>query len=405
VAGVLTIGLVPLVAVSTWTPGAQAKVTGAATNVKAYGMADTAFGLDLLHAWCAQTPRRNIVLSPSGIASGLGMAYLGARGATAKELEHTLHLPATGTALLTGLHTRSAALGTLAGHGITLDTSDQVWADTALPPRAGYLERIATGYGARLRSLPIRKDPEGSRRQINSAIGKATARQITDLLAPGSLSAGIGWVLTDAVYLDAHWHTGFDPNATRPGPFSTADRRTVTTSYLHREDELGYAHAPGWIAVTLPYSGSRLIMQALLPDTPATGCPALTPALLNRLTAGTTSTRLSLALPKIRLSSQQDLTPLLTRLGMGDTFAAGADFTGLSPAADHLGFVEHAATMQVDEAGTKAAAATTIGLVGEALPSTPTLTVTFDRPYLLIVRDTRTSEPLFIARVTDPSQP
>jgi len=30
--------------------------------------------------------------------------------------------------------------------------------------------------------------------------------------------------------------------------------------------------------------------------------------------------------------------------------------------------------------------------------------VVFDRPYLLLVSDTGTSEPLFLARVADPSQ-
>jgi len=39
-----------------------------------YGAADTAFGLDVLSAWCRADPRDNQVLSPSSLASGLGMA-------------------------------------------------------------------------------------------------------------------------------------------------------------------------------------------------------------------------------------------------------------------------------------------------------------------------------------------
>src|ERR1700677_2320529 len=49
-----------------------------------YGTADTALGLSVLDAWCQADPRANLVLSPSSLASGLGMAYLGARGATAQ---------------------------------------------------------------------------------------------------------------------------------------------------------------------------------------------------------------------------------------------------------------------------------------------------------------------------------
>ncbi len=51
-----------------------------------YGAADTAFGLDVLSTWCRADPQANLVLWPSSLASGLGMAYLGARGGTARAM-------------------------------------------------------------------------------------------------------------------------------------------------------------------------------------------------------------------------------------------------------------------------------------------------------------------------------
>ena len=69
-----------------------------------YGMADMALGLDVLGAYCRADPRANLVLSPSSLASGLGMAYLGARGGTARVMAGVLHLPvAGGQALAAGL--------------------------------------------------------------------------------------------------------------------------------------------------------------------------------------------------------------------------------------------------------------------------------------------------------------
>src|SRR2546430_16115171 len=61
-----------------------------------YGTADAALGLDVLGAMCRNDPRANLVLSPSSLASGLGMAYLGARGGTARAMAGVLHLPAAG---------------------------------------------------------------------------------------------------------------------------------------------------------------------------------------------------------------------------------------------------------------------------------------------------------------------
>src|ERR1700729_3972101 len=56
--------------------------TEPAVSPRPYAAADLGFGLDLLGAWCRADPSANVVLSPSSLASGLGMAYLGARGGT-----------------------------------------------------------------------------------------------------------------------------------------------------------------------------------------------------------------------------------------------------------------------------------------------------------------------------------
>jgi hypothetical protein len=48
--------------------------TEPAASPRPYGAADTAFGLNVLGAWCRADPDANLVLSPSSLASGLGMA-------------------------------------------------------------------------------------------------------------------------------------------------------------------------------------------------------------------------------------------------------------------------------------------------------------------------------------------
>ena len=67
-----------------------------AVNPRPYGAADTAFGLDVLSALCRADLRGNLLLSPASLATGLGMAYLGARGSTARAMAGVLHLPAAG---------------------------------------------------------------------------------------------------------------------------------------------------------------------------------------------------------------------------------------------------------------------------------------------------------------------
>ena len=110
----------------------------------------------------------------------------------------------------------------------------------------------------------------------------------------------------------------------------------------------------------------------------------------------------AIALPKVSLGSNQDMDGLLTRLGMGIAFGGLADFSGLSPHACCISLVEQAATLQVEEKGTVGSAATAVGLMPSDAETPVSPQIVFDRPYLMLVTDTETGEPLFLARVADP---
>ena len=184
-----------------------------AANPRPLGAADTAFGLDVLRAWCAQYPRQNLVFSPSTLASALGMAYLGARGATARIMAGVLDLPTSGQSLAAELQARTKALGGLQSPGVTLAASDNVWADPTLPLQRGYLNAVATGYGAGVTPAPFSSDPQAAANEINRSISQATHGHITQLVSPAMLTQ-IGWVLTSALYMNAAWATPFDPSQT-----------------------------------------------------------------------------------------------------------------------------------------------------------------------------------------------
>ena len=372
-----------------------------------YGAADASFGLDLLGAWCGSDPRANLVLSPSSLASGLGMAYLGARGSTAQAMASVLHLPAAGgQELEAGLQARSAALRGLDGPGVTLAASDQVWADPMLVTLRSYLNAVATGYDAGVAQAPLLHSPDRAAREIDQAIATATRGQIPQLLAPGSLQ-DIGWVLTDALYFQAAWARPFAASQTIQEPFTTATGRQVSASFMNG-GPYRTASAGGWTGVWLPYRGGKLAMVALLPPagagacaTPATTALAgMTARLAGSGTAGWTTR--DIALPRVSIQDKVSMRGLLSGLGMGVAFTGAADFSGLSPQACCIGLVEHAATLKVGEQGTVASAATAVGI----MPTSARIQVppvAFDRPYLMLVTDGTTGEPLFMARVADPA--
>jgi serpin B len=383
-------------------------------SAAAYGTPDTAFGLSVLGAWCRGTPDANVVMSPVSLATGLSMAYLGARGSTARAMAHVLHLPAVGgSAMLAGLRARGRSLRALNGPGVRLTESDRLWAD--LPTLPSYRRALAAGFGAGMTSEPMLTDPTLAARQIDAAISRQTRGHITNLVTPGQL-ANIGWLLTDAMYLQAKWATPFEPDSTQPGSFSTAARRMVRAQYMNG-GEFAAVDDDGWQAAALPYKGGRLEMLALLPPRVAASsgtaintaryqCPALSAATVASIVSKLRHARAktSIDLPKVNLRSSLQMNSLLSGLGMGLAFSPQANFTGISQQALAIGQVVHAATLKVTEQGTVASAATAVGVMPLDL-QVDRPEIAFDRPYLMIILDKSTGEPLFLARVANPDQP
>jgi serpin B len=384
-----------------------------------FGSADTAFGLDVMRAWCAQNPGQNLVFSPSTLASALGMAYLGARGATAADMATVLHLPESApAALAAGLQARLKALSSLDSPGVIVAASDQVWTDPTLTTLRSYLDDVATGYGAGVAKAPFSTDPAKAAAEINAAISAATRGHITQLVDANMLSQ-IGWVLTSALYLDAKWATPFDANETVPAAFTPATGKPVTVPFMNG-DTFPYTTAGGWQAVSLPYQGGKLTMTALLPPTRSAACALPSQAELASITAvldgarpvagkgiGTGYGTANVSLPKVNLDTSGgvgNMKPVLARLGMGLAFTSKADFTALSREACCIGFVQQAATLRVGEKGTVGAAAAAVGMEpASAVGVREPLTITFNRPYLLLVSAKATGEPLFLAEVANPA--
>jgi serine protease inhibitor len=394
-------------------PPAAPVIRGVAVTVPAvspapYVAADVQFGLSLLGVSCAQNPAGNLVLSPASLGRGLGMAYLGARGATARAMAAVLHLPrAAGPALVAGLRARTQALRGLSRAGVTVAETDQLWADPRLAPLPGYLNAIATGFGAGLGQVPLARDPARAAAQIDAAVAAATGGHITRLLSASDLQNVI-FVLTDALYLNARWVSPFPRANDRTAEFTTEAGQRVQARYM-LGDGYASAAADGWTAVRLPYRGGRLAMTALLPPVPRAGQPGAGCQLPSA--ADLSAIRAALAhpaaaaveLPKVSLRSRLQLKAQLTKLGMGVAFGPSGDFSGMNPAAAGLGAVVHAATLRVGEAGTTATAATAVTVLPTAGRSGPV--VQFSRPYLMLITDTRTGEPLFLARVANPDLP
>ena len=176
---------------------------------------------------------------------------------------------------------------------------------------------------------------------------------------------------------------------------------------MHQTGTFGYKRADGYQALELRYRGGRLAFDILLPS--PGGLQPMLSSLASRgplaLLAGLRQTQVAVALPKFRLRTHFELSDPLQKLGMRLAFEPGsADLSGIAgkPGDLYIKAVVHEAYLSVDEAGTEAAAATGVTVVGTAVPAPPPVDFVVDRPFVFVLRDTRTGAVLFTGVVSRP---
>jgi serpin B len=360
--------------------------------------AQTAFGLDLLHAVCARAPGENLLLSPTSAAEALSLLQPAAGGQTAEALRRLLHLPEWSPDLVAALREHTQALDGLRYDGDlddedapdALQMSNRLWAALGLEPDPEYLDAIATAFDADVRAPDFAGDPGGATDEINETVEEDT-RGIIEKLFDDPLPSSTRAVLTNALHLKARWAEPFVD--TQPEPFAGPDgERTV--DMMSGATGAGRT-ADGWVLVDLPYRDGTLSAVAVLPPE-GTGPCDVDLATLTALRSGP-ARNVAVALPRLHVEQSHELLRDLVELGL----PVDGDYSGLGAAGLSISKVVQKTYLDVNEAGTEAAAAT--GIAMEVSAPVTTGSVVFDRPFLLLLTDTATQSPLFVTVVQDPS--
>jgi serpin B len=342
----------------------------------------------------------NVFLSPHGLATALAMTAAGARGPTAAELAHVLGAPADPAAW--------AALRPAApakGPAPQLLVANALWAQKAFPFRPEYVRDVTTHFQAAAENLDFTGDAEGARRRINAWVAGQTQERIKDLLPDGVINDQTRLVLTNAIYFKGAWAHPFDPAKTQNRPFHKAGGSTVETALMARRGALPYLAADGVQVAALPYAGGDLALIVFLPAKPdglAAVQNQLAQGALDGWIAQMKPTEVDLWLPRFTLTTQLNLRDTLIALGMPTAFGPQADFSGMDGSRGlQLAAVVHKAFVEVNEAGTEAAAGSGAAAAVKFAPPDP---VAFhaDRPFLFLIRDGRTGAILFVGRFADP---
>lgn len=386
-------------------------------DARALAAGNNQFALDLYQALGKE--KDNFFYSPFSISLALAMTYAGARGETQRQMAETLHFELPGDRLHPAFNALDQELARRKdveggqgsdGKGFRLNVANDIWGQQDYTFLPEFLDTLAVNYGAGLRAVDFKSDPDGVRKAINDDIARKTEQRIKDLIPPGQIDTLTRLVLTNAIYFNAAWMHPFEKSLTKDRPFTRLDGSQVNVPMMvmSGSERMLYAAGNGYQAAALPYEGGKLSMLVLVPDAGQFEAfeAGLDAAALESILSSMQFIGVKAAMPKFQTESDFSLVDALSGLGMVDAFSPSeADFSGMDGQKGNLyiGDVIHKSFVKVDEAGTEAAAATAVIMeVTSAMVDYTELTV--DRPFIYMIRDEPTNTILFVGRVLDPAR-
>jgi serine protease inhibitor len=364
------------------------------------------FGLRLLRI-LTDDSNANVMVSPLSVSLALAMTYNGAAGTTRTTMAETLGIAAISTeefnrgnrSLLEGIQKADPA--------VQIEIANALWLQSGFPINPGFLRLTHDFFDAAPESLDFARNPRRAASHINDWVKQRTQGKIPEIIK--DLTRSTVLVLTDAVYFKGRWTVPFDQKATKLRSFHLPGGRSVTVPMMAQRGEYRYLETDSFQAIRLPYGHDQFAMYIFLPRG-STGLPDLLRSLdqqhWNQWLAKLHTDEGQIVLPRFELTYGHRLNDALTSMGMGVAFGPEADFSRIHPPPGWLRIndVEHKTYIKVNEEGTEAAAATSVGVVATFVMATPPFEMIVDHPFFCAIAEQHSGAMLFAGIVTNPIQ-
>eukprot|EP00922_Rhytidocystis_sp_ex-Travisia-forbesii_P004744 GHVS01006972.1.p1 GENE.GHVS01006972.1~~GHVS01006972.1.p1 ORF type:complete len:478 (-),score=74.74 GHVS01006972.1:382-1815(-) len=421
---------------------------------------------------CHQHPNCNIAFSPHNLDTGVAMLYLGAAGSSAAQMKDSFYGQRDPADVVKDLRLKELCMtqssSTQEEEKDEQGFPDLCGAARTIVDQSvsfeAYAARLLKDFDSTAESADFQGAPEREREKINKWVEKQTRSKISGLLPPGSITSMSRLVLVATLYFKSHWKKPFTfltdcgefhgltveengglsvvaqtgvrymelTRAAFVGCYRYDDPTIGAVPVIHGQQQL--TSGLGCQLVEVPYKGDDISMVIVMPDDPLQ-LPAYEKKWANtdqveqwvqELRSEESTHRrgdLTVVLPYFAVTPEttptsMDIEKVLKKLGVTDIFNQQtcdlsniATSTTTSTTGKDKLFVSgifHRCSVEVDEKGTEASAATAVVAATMCMPPLAT-TVRVDRPFLFQIRKkpnnaldkTAADLVLFMGRVAD----
>lgn len=351
---------------------------------------------------------KNYMFSPLSVKMALALAANGAEGDTRNEILNTLGIKNLDefNILSKDLIKRYSSADIL-----SLNIANSIWINkdkTAQNFSSSFKSLAAEYYNADVKTV----DNKNAVSEINSWVKDKTNGKIPQIID----NADSFWaMLINAIYFKGAWENEFSTALTKPDEFTNADGTKTQTDFMNKTSWIPYAETKSAKIIEMPYknrvekfsdSGEYIStdsfddldvsMYLMLADSSINAERELNTAITGE---SFKRTYIKLSMPKFKIEYSESLNDMLKSIGIKTAFdAKTAQFEKMFDSGN-MWFTDtiHKTFISVDEKGTEAAAVTSIGMGGSALPPEP-IELKFNKPFYFAIRDNISGEILFMGR-------
>ena len=360
------------------------------------------FGIRLLRQ--SGSARGNTLVSPLSVLSALAMTLNGASRETRSQMEAVLGADRE----TLNLYFHHCLKNLPRADGCALRLANSLWLKDSpdFYPEEIFLQTNADYYDADVFASAF---DDAARDAINEWVKKNTGGMIPEII--DEIPADAVMYLVNALAFEGEWEESYSRNRVISREFTRADGSKCRVEMMHSEEGL-YLEDDLATGLVKYYAGRRCAFVALLPNEGVSleeYVANLTGDHLLNLVKNPTEIPVEAGIPKFSLEYRLELSRVLASMGMHDAFdPVEADFSllGKSDRGNlFLDRVMHKTFIELDEKGTKAAAATSVEVTNEcAVDPDSYRTVVLNRPFVYALVDMETGMPFFLGTMLDPEQ-
>ena len=339
---------------------------------------------------------KTTLVSPLSVLTALALVQNGAQGNTLAQLEQAL-----GGLDRDTLNAYMRAYCDFLTESDELKIANSVWTDSSAEAKRDFLQKAVDSYSAQLFSAPL-SDPK-TVESINSWVKKNTDGMIPKIIEKADRYAVM--MLVNAIAFDAKWETPYTNDDIEKLEFNSYSGKSKKTEFMCSTESV-YLSDSDAVGFMKPYKNGRFAFAALLPNEDVSIDDYIASLsgekLMKIFSSAKKNEEVDVKMPKFKAEYSTQLIDTLKKMGIEDAFdRKSADFSSLIDKNDgaYIGTVMHKTFIEVDQEGTRAAAATLVGISKMSMPAINP--VCLNRPFVYMIVDTETNLPLFIGVQTE----